>query len=71
MSLTMTLALLAASLLVVGFANWRERRPKQLDKTSLLSYPLIQMVGIVLAILLAAHLISLLTGQPLQGRRLP
>jgi len=70
MSLTATLACLAASLLVIGFANWRERRPRQLDKTPLFSYPLIQMVGIVIAILMVAHLISLFTGQQLQGRRL-
>jgi uncharacterized membrane protein YidH (DUF202 family) len=71
MSLTATLVLLAASLAVVGLANWRERQPKQLAKTSLFSYPLIQMVGLVIAILMVAHLISLMTGHQLQGRRFP
>lgn len=71
MSLVLTLSLLAAALAVVGFANWRERQPRRLDKTPLISYPLIQMVGIVVAILMAAHLVSLLTGQQLQGRRMP
>lgn len=71
MSLTITLLLLAASLLAVVFANWRERRERPLGKAPLVSYPAVQMIGIVLAVLLAAHLISLLTGQPLRGRRMP
>lgn len=70
MSLLLTLLLLGASLALVGFANWRERQPRQLDKTPLVSYPLIQMIGIVVAILMIAHLVSLMTGQQLQGRRM-
>lgn len=71
MSLTVTLLLLAASLLVIAFANWRERRERPLGEAPLVSYPALQMIGIVLVVLLAAHLVSLLTGQPLQGRRMP
>ncbi|MGI9509183.1 MAG: hypothetical protein ACR2QJ_07535 [Geminicoccaceae bacterium] len=71
MSLPITLFLLAASLLLVVFANWRERSERPLGKTPLLSYPALQMIGIVLAVLLVAHLVSLLTGQPLRGRRMP
>lgn len=71
MSLVLTLVLLAAALAVVGLANWRERQPRQLNKTPLFSYPLIQMVGVVVVILMVAHLVSLLTGQQLHGRRLP
>jgi hypothetical protein len=29
------------------------------------------MVGILLSVLLLAHLVSLLTGQPLRGRQMP
>ena len=71
MSLTVTLILLAAALLVIAFANWQERRERPLGEAPLLSYPALQMIGIVLAVLLFAHLVSLLTGQPLQGRRMP
>jgi hypothetical protein len=34
----------------------------------LISYAAIQMVALVVALLMAAHLVSLLTGHPLVGR---
>lgn len=70
MSLTVTLVLLSAALTLVAFANWRERQERPLGKTPLISYPALQMIGIVFAVLLIAHLVSLLTGQPLRGRRM-
>jgi hypothetical protein len=60
-----------AALVVAGLANWRERRPRDFDKIPLLSYPLIQMIAIVVAILMTAHLVSLLTGHQIKGRRIP
>jgi hypothetical protein len=71
MSLTVTLLLLLASLALILFANWQERRERPLGEAPLISYPALQMVGIVFTVLLAAHLISLLTGHPLRGRHLP
>ncbi len=71
MSLTITLLLFSASVALIVFANWRERRERPLGEAPLISYPALQMVGIVVAVLLAAHLISLLTGHPLRGRHLP
>ncbi len=70
MSLTITLLLLAGALALVAYANWQERRERPLGKAPLISYPALQMIGIVLAVLLLAHLVSLLTGQPLRGRRM-
>jgi len=70
MSLPVTLSLLLASVVLILFANWRERQERPLGKAPLISYPAIQMVGILFAILLLAHLVSLFTGQPLQGRRM-
>ncbi|MGI9418235.1 MAG: hypothetical protein ACR2RA_10410 [Geminicoccaceae bacterium] len=70
MSLTVTLVLLAAALALVAFANWRERQEHPLGKAPLVSYPALQMIGIVFAVLLIAHLVSLWTGQPLRGRRM-
>ena len=70
MSLTITLVLLAAALTLIVFANWRERQERPLGKAPLISYPALQMIGIVFAVLLIAHLMSLLTGQPLRGRRM-
>ena len=71
MSLTVTLILFVTSLLLIAFANWQERRERPLGKAPLISYPAVQIIGIVLAVLLAAHLISLLMGQPLRGRHMP
>jgi len=71
MSLTVTLLLLAATLSIIAFANWQERRKRPLGKTPLVSYPALQMLGILFVVLLLAHLVSLLTGQPLRGRRMP
>ncbi|MEM8949379.1 MAG: hypothetical protein AAGA21_00825 [Pseudomonadota bacterium] len=68
MSLTVTLILLAATLTLIAFANWRERQERPLGKAPLISYPALQMIGIVLAVLLIAHVVSLLTGQQLRGR---
>jgi len=70
MSLTVTLILLALSLSVIVFANWRERRKRPLGDAPLVSYPALQIIGVVLTVLLLAHLVSLLTGQQLRGRRL-
>ena len=70
MSLATTLIILVAALLLVALANWRERRPRALGKPALFSYPAVQMIGIVIAILMIAHLVSLLIGQPLRGRRM-
>jgi hypothetical protein len=71
MSLTITLLLFSASVALILFANWQERRERPLGEAPLISYPALQMVGIVVAVLLAAHLISLLTGHPLRGRLFP
>ena len=71
MSLTITLIFLALSILIIVFANWQERRERTLGDAPLISYPALQMVAIVFAVLLLAHLVSLLTGQPLRGRQMP
>jgi uncharacterized membrane protein YidH (DUF202 family) len=68
MGLAATLAVLAVAVAVAGFANWQERRKRPLGDPPLVSYAAIQMLAIVVAILMAAHLVSLLTGQPLTSR---
>jgi hypothetical protein len=71
MGLEPTLAILLAALAVAALANWRERRPRDLGSPPLVPYTAIQLIAVVVAILMAAHLVSLLTGQPLRGRGLP
>jgi hypothetical protein len=71
MRLGLTLAVLLAALAIAGLANWRERRPHDFGRPPLLPYTTIQLIAVVVIILMAAHLVSLLTGHPLKGRGLP
>lgn len=71
MSLELTLAILLGALGIAVLANWRERRPRELGRPPLVPAAAIQAVAIVVAILMLAHLVSLLTGHPLKGRGLP
>jgi hypothetical protein len=68
MDLRATLVVLVLAVAVAGFANWRERRQRPTGNPPLFSYTAIQMLAIVVAILMAAHLVSLLTGHPLTSR---
>jgi hypothetical protein len=71
MRLGLTLAVLLAALAIAGLANWRERRPSDFGRPPLVPYATIQLIAVVVIILMAAHLISLLTGHPLKGRGMP
>jgi uncharacterized membrane protein YidH (DUF202 family) len=71
MSLTPTLAILLAALAIAAFANWRERRPRDLGRPPLVPYTAIQMIAVLVIVLMLAHVVSLLTGQTLKGRGLP
>jgi uncharacterized membrane protein YidH (DUF202 family) len=68
MGLAATLVVLGLAVAVACFANWQERRQRPVGDPPLVSYTAIQMLAIVAAILMAAHLVSLLTGQPLTSR---
>jgi len=68
MGLGITLAILAAALAVAVLANWRERRPGAPGNPPLVSTTAVQMIAVVVAILMLAHLVSLLTGTPLKSR---
>ncbi|HEX5080066.1 MAG TPA: hypothetical protein VFV80_13020 [Geminicoccaceae bacterium] len=68
MGLAATVAALVVAVTVAGVANWQERRPRPAGNPSLLPYTAIQMLAIVVALLMAAHLVSLVTGHPLTSR---
>jgi hypothetical protein len=70
MSLALTLVVLAGALAVAALANWLERRPRELGAPPLVPWVAVQVVAVLVAILMAAHLVSLLTGTQLVGRRL-
>ena len=71
MSLMLTVAILLGALAIAVLANWRERRPRELGRPPLVASPAIQAIAIVVAILMLAHLVSLLTGITSRGRGLP
>jgi hypothetical protein len=67
-TLTVTLIILACGLALAGFANFMSRRPTEPGRPRLVPYTGLQFVGLLLVILMLAHLVTLLTGTPLQGR---
>jgi hypothetical protein len=62
-SLTATIVTLVVALAIAAFANWQMRRP--FDKRFLPVVPWlgVQFVAAVIILLMAAHLMSLLTGK--------
>jgi hypothetical protein len=68
MGLAATVVVLVLAVAVAGFANWQERRHRPVGNPPLVSYTAIQILAIVIALLMAAHLVSLLTGHPLTSR---
>ena len=71
MTFELTVAILLGALAIVALANWRERRPRELGRPPLVPSTAIQAIAIVVVIVMLAHLVSLLTGQPIKGRGLP
>jgi hypothetical protein len=68
MSLTVTLILLVAGIAVFAGANYMSRRPVIPGNPSLVPWTALQFVGLVVVILMLAHLVTLLSGTPLEGR---
>lgn len=68
MSLPVTLVILVGALGLAALANWRERRPRELGQPALVPWIAVQIIGVVVAVVMAAHLVSLLTGVPLKSR---
>lgn len=68
MSLTVTIVVLLAALALAATANYLERRPRALGSPSLVPWTWIQIAAVVVAILMAAHLVSLATGTRLESR---
>lgn len=71
MSMTTTLIVLGVAVVLGGFANWRSRKPYVPGKPPLLPYAMVQYLAILVVILMLGHMISLITGEPFKGRRMP
>ena len=69
MSLELTLILLVVSVSLAGVAFVMQRRPRVGFEPPLVPWTAVQVVAVVVALLMAAHLVSLATGQPFKGRR--
>jgi hypothetical protein len=68
MSLTLTLVILAICVAILGIAQIRERRPYEPGRITLVPWVPLQFLAMMGLILMLAHLVSLLTGEPLVGR---
>lgn len=68
MSLTLTLIILGICLAVLGVAQFRERRRYEPGRISLFPWLPLQFVALFGMIIMLAHLVTLLTGEPLVGR---
>ena len=68
MNLSTTLLLMALTAGILGLSLWRARADYVPGRPPLLPHGLVQFVCLILLLLLAGHVISLLTGTPWRGR---
>jgi hypothetical protein len=68
MSLTITLIVLIAAAIAFTLVTILARRPAVPGQVRLIPLGAIQFVSLLVVILMAAHLVSLLTGNPLTSR---
>ncbi len=68
MSLSLTLIILTVCLAVLGIGQIRERRRYEPGRISLIPWVPLQFLAMMGVILMLAHLVSLVTGEPLVGR---
>ncbi len=68
MPLTVTIAILVVAALVFALATYKARQPYEPGRPPFVPYLVIQFVAVLAIILMAGHLVSLLTGRPFTGR---
>ena len=64
----MRLARVTLALAVAAFAGHRQRRPTEPGEPRLIPYVGLQIAAVVVVLLMLAHLVTLLSGQPFTGR---
>ena len=69
MSLELTVILLIAAIGLSVLAWIMQRRQREGFDPPLVPWTAVQVVAVVIALLMAAHLVSLATGKPFTGRR--
>lgn len=68
MTLEVTIALMASGVAAFLYALWQEKRPPRLGKPPLIAPPVLQLLSIIFVLIMAGHLVSLLTGTPFEPR---
>ena len=68
MSLAVTLAVLTFGGALFAGANYMSRKPAEAGNPHLVPWTGLQFVALVVIVLMLAHLVTLMTGTPLQGR---
>jgi hypothetical protein len=68
MTLELTFVLLAIEILLFAFCYWQDKKPVNLAKPRLLPYRIIMMFLIVMFLATLAHILSVVTGQPIKPR---
>jgi len=66
--LLITLAALAAVLGFAGFARWKGRQPSEPLKVRWINYHFVFILCMVGLFIIAAHLLTLMTGHPVTGQ---
>jgi hypothetical protein len=68
MSLPVTLALFVAAMILFIVASILARRPTMPGQVRLIPLGLLQFIGLLIMLVMGAHLLSLMMGQPLTSR---
>lgn len=68
MDLTVTITILVIALVITGAAIFFARRPPHPDRIWPIPYNAIQFIGILVIVLMLAHLVTLVSGKPFAGR---
>ena len=68
LSLNVTVAILLIAVVIAGIANYQARKPAEPERVRWVPYVGVQFLAILIMVLMLAHLVSLVTGQPLVGR---
>ena len=68
MSLGVTLVILVAAAIVFALATYKARQPYEPGRPPFVPYLVVQFVAVLAIILMAGHLVTLLTGKPFTGR---
>jgi multisubunit Na+/H+ antiporter MnhE subunit len=68
MDITVTTTILVTAFVITAAANYMSRRPVNPDRIWPIPYNGIQFVGILVIVLMLAHMVTLLSGKPFTGR---